>query len=231
MTEDRTDAAPQERILTAALRLLDEGGIEAVSTRAVVTAAGVQAPAIYRLFGDKQGLLEAAVERGYADWVAAKGTRAPSNDPVEDLRAGWDEAIDFGLEHPAMYRIATARVPRSPAFAAGHDLLRDKIRRVAAAGRLRVSQDEAMALMQATGRGVTLTLLDASGDGTRVEIRALAREALIRAITTDAPPAHDGTLAAAANALRALLPDAGALRPAERALMDEWLGRITASGR
>ena len=127
-------ASPYERILSAALRLLDEGGIEAVSTRAVASDAGVQAPAIYRLFGDKQGLLEAAAERGYADWVAGKGARARPDDPVDALRAGWDEAIEFGLAHPAMYRVAAARATRSPAFAAGSQLLEEKIRRVAAAG-------------------------------------------------------------------------------------------------
>ncbi|WP_338419811.1 TetR family transcriptional regulator [Streptomyces klenkii] len=34
-----------------------------MTTRAVAAAAGVQAPAIYRLFGDKDGLLEAVAEQ------------------------------------------------------------------------------------------------------------------------------------------------------------------------
>ncbi|MGC4948582.1 TetR family transcriptional regulator, partial [Streptomyces sp. DT224] len=40
----------RRRIIAAATRLLAEKGREAVSTRAVGAAAGVQAPTIYRLF-------------------------------------------------------------------------------------------------------------------------------------------------------------------------------------
>ncbi|NED93539.1 helix-turn-helix transcriptional regulator, partial [Streptomyces sp. SID11233] len=43
----------RERIVAAATELLEESGREAVTTRAVAARAGVQAPAIYRLFGDK----------------------------------------------------------------------------------------------------------------------------------------------------------------------------------
>src|SRR4051794_36006940 len=57
--ESETGMNPRDRILQAAARLLAEGGREAVSTRAVSRAAGVQAPTIYRQFGDMQGLLDA----------------------------------------------------------------------------------------------------------------------------------------------------------------------------
>ncbi len=46
-------------MVRAAADLLKSGGIDAVSTRAVAAAAGVQPPAIYRQFGDKDGLLDA----------------------------------------------------------------------------------------------------------------------------------------------------------------------------
>jgi AcrR family transcriptional regulator len=36
-------------------------------------AAGVQPPAIYRFFGDKDGLLEAVAEHGYATFIAISG--------------------------------------------------------------------------------------------------------------------------------------------------------------
>src|SRR6185436_17205056 len=52
-------ASAAERMLRAAADLLQTGGIEAVSTRAVAAAAGVQPPTIYRQFGDKDGLLDA----------------------------------------------------------------------------------------------------------------------------------------------------------------------------
>ena len=43
-------------------QLLNDGGREAVSTRAVAAAAGVQPPTIYRQYGDMQGLLSAVAQ-------------------------------------------------------------------------------------------------------------------------------------------------------------------------
>ena len=57
------------RIVAAAAELIASGGREAATTRAVAAAAGVQAPTIYRLFGDKRGLLNAAAEHGHARLV------------------------------------------------------------------------------------------------------------------------------------------------------------------
>ena len=222
---------PQERILSAVLGLLEEEGVDGVSTRAVGSRANVQAPAIYRLFGDKKGLLEAAVERGYAQWVADKGERSLPADPVEALRVGWDDAVEFGLGHPAMYRIASSRTTRSSALSDGADLLRAKVERAAAAGRLRVGQSEAVTLMQATCRGVILSLLD-SGSGTENAraLSTLARESVISAITADTHDDRDPTVATTATTLRALLPSAEQLSPAEKALMADWLDRLAAAG-
>src|SRR4051812_30454912 len=95
--EDPTRA----RILEAATTLLADGGREALTTRAVATAAGVQAPTIYRIFGDKRGLLDAVADREMARYTAKKKARAPHPDPLEDFRRGWDLNVEFGLAHPA----------------------------------------------------------------------------------------------------------------------------------
>jgi AcrR family transcriptional regulator len=57
------------RILAAAAALIADGGRDALTTRAVSAAAGVQAPTIYRLFGDKSGLLDAVAELGFAAYL------------------------------------------------------------------------------------------------------------------------------------------------------------------
>src|SRR5688572_25550419 len=90
----------RQRVLEAAADLLAREGRDAVTTRAVAAAAGAQPPAIYRLFGDKDGLLEAVVEHGYATFLAAKRVDTHPQAPVEDLRAGWDLAVEFGLANP-----------------------------------------------------------------------------------------------------------------------------------
>ncbi|SMH29330.1 transcriptional regulator, TetR family [Rathayibacter oskolensis] len=216
----------RERILLAALELLDEGGADAVSTRAVTARAQVQAPAIYRLFGDKDGLLEAAVERVYADWVAAKTTKVLPEDPVDAIRTGWDDAVRFGLDHPAAYRIVQARTDPGPAIALGSSLLREKVLLVARAGRLRETPERACSLLQAVGRGVTLTLLDTPPERRDLRMAEVARESTIAAITTDPPAGGAVRLASTAVALRALLPATERLLPAEKQLMEVWLERI-----
>jgi len=77
MAQRRTDGG--QRIVRAAAELLTKGGLDAVSTRAVSAAAGVQPPAIYRRFGDMQGLLDAAARDVFARYVRQKATRLPAS--------------------------------------------------------------------------------------------------------------------------------------------------------
>src|SRR5512141_999850 len=80
-------------IVAVAARLLHTGGPGAVTTRAVAAEAGVQAPTIYRLFGDKDGLLDAVAEQVFARYVEGKALGEDSDDPVADLDAGWQTHI------------------------------------------------------------------------------------------------------------------------------------------
>ncbi|MEV6157580.1 TetR/AcrR family transcriptional regulator [Nonomuraea sp. NPDC052129] len=232
MDADDFDAGggPRERILAATAKLLAEGGREAVSTRAVGAAAGVQAPTIYRLFGDMRGLLDAVAAEGFAAYLSSKTGREPIADPVEDLRAGWDLHIGFGLANPALYllmnepRLEAAAAP--PAAVAGERVLAAHIRRIAEAGRLRVSEERAAHLVQAAGLGTTVTLITMPADRRDPELSVLAREAVIAAITTDAPAAVSPGPVTAAVTLRAVLPRTTVLTDPERRLLEEWLDRI-----
>src|SRR3954454_11195906 len=85
----------RRRVVDAAIDLLTRGGRDAVTTRAVADAAGLQPPALYRLFGDKDGLLDAVAEHGFAAFLASKHVDPDPRDPIEDLRAGWDVAVEF----------------------------------------------------------------------------------------------------------------------------------------
>ena len=107
-------ASPRDRtraqLVEVAAQLLAGGGPDAVTTRSVALAAGVQAPAIYRLFGDKSGLLDAVAEHGFAGYLARKPPVDADGDPVESLRAGWQLHIGFGLANPELFRLMhTAR--------------------------------------------------------------------------------------------------------------------------
>ena len=222
----------RDRIVSAAAGRLAAGGREALSTRAVSAAAGVQAPTIYRLFGDKQGLLDAVATHGFTSYLGDKTDLKPGDDPVGDLRAGWDLHIGFGLANPALYSLMYGD-PRpgapAPAAVAAAEVLAGPIRRIAEAGRLQVSEERAAHLVQAAGCGTTLTLIAMPVDGRDPALSGMAREAVIGAITTDAPaPAAPGP-AGAAVALRAVLPQTSALTAHEMGLLQEWLDRIASS--
>lgn len=232
MSSTRTTAQiTREKVIEATLGLLTEGGREAVSTRAVGAAAGVQAPTIYRLFGDKQGLLDAVVAHGLATYVDAKGRAKPGDDPVEDLRDGWDRHIAFGLANPALFALYADPRPDgpSPAAIAGLEILAALIHRTAEAGRLRVGEERAAQLVHSAGTGTTLTLIAQHEDRRDLALSDVAREAVIAAITSDGPAEGDSGLVSAAVALRARLEDAEVLSPHERALMHDWLDRISAA--
>ncbi|MEV1169428.1 TetR/AcrR family transcriptional regulator [Nonomuraea sp. NPDC049784] len=219
----------RDRIIAAAIRLLTEGGPDAVSTRAVSTAAGVQPPAIYRLFSDKQGLLDAVATHGFTVYLSSKTSVEPTGDPVEDLRAGWDLHVGLGLANPALYTLMYGQ-PRpgasSPAAHAAAEILAQHIRRIAEAGRLRIPEERAAALVHAAGCGTTLTLIATPEHRRDPALSHAVREAVIAAITTDAPATAAPGPMAAAVALRAVLPQSDALTASERNLMRDWLDRI-----
>lgn len=200
-----------------------------MSTRAVSTAAGVQAPTIYRLFIDKQGLLDAVAAYGFAAHLSAKAALEPTDDPVEDLRTGWNTNLEFGLANPALYTLMHAD-PRpggpSPAARTAFEVLGTHVHRVAEAGRLSIDEQRATQLIHAVGGGTTLALIATPPDHRDITVSHLAREAIITAITTEAPIATTPGPAGAAVALRALLPQTTALTPGERGLLTELLDRI-----
>jgi AcrR family transcriptional regulator len=237
MMIDQRPAATGERhrgrIVEAAFKLLTEQGRDAVSTRSVSAAAGVQAPVIYRLFGDKNGLLDAVAAHGFAAHLAQKKTLKPSDDPVEDLRAGWDLNISFALANPALYALIYGDPrPGGPMAAAqeGQQILRDSVHRVAEAGRLRISEDLAAQMVHAAGCGTALALLAQPAGQRDAALSTANREAVIAAIITDGASAQTdtGTVdpVTTAVALRAVLPRTSALTKRERALLEEWLERL-----
>ncbi|MFC5745251.1 TetR/AcrR family transcriptional regulator [Actinomadura rugatobispora] len=226
-----TQNTARERIVRAAAALLEEGGREAVSTRAVSAAAKVQPPAIYRLFGDMQGLLDAVTSHGIAEYLRTKTQREHAADPVEDLRRGWDLHVEFGLAHPALYTLLYGN-PRPgvepPAAREAGEILAGLVHRVAEAGRLRVGVDEAARMIHSAGCGVTLTLI-AAGPGHRdPHLSPRSREAVLAAVTTGgAIVAEAPSPVPHAVALKAALPAMEALTPAEKVLLGEWLDRLT----
>jgi AcrR family transcriptional regulator len=228
-------------IVETAARILKEHGAAAVTTRGVATAAGVQAPVIYRLFGDKDGLLDAVAEHVLTAHVAAtaalgrgrgQGIHRAPRDPIAALRAGWDMQVEFGLENPELFARLNLQGPgaHSPATAQGIDVLRTLVGQVAAAGRLRVSERWAVDVLHAAGSGAVLALLGMPTYARDLELADTLFDAVAREILTDVPAAPDGGPVAAAVAFRTAVPGLKGLTDTERTLMVEWLDRAIAQG-
>ena len=219
----------RERIVAAGTRLLQEHGADAVTTRAVAAEAGVQAPAIYRLFGDKDGLLRAVGQQVFATYVAGKATGEQTGDPVADLRDGWNTHLGFGLANPALFAVVSTGRPGapSPAAVAGIEILRRRVERIAAAGRLRVPVRRAVEMIHAAGTGTVLALLAMAPEDRDAGLGDAIYDSLMRTILTDdaARPDDDATTAAAIT-LQSTLPGLTELTDAERTLMAEWLQRV-----
>jgi AcrR family transcriptional regulator len=222
----------RSRIVDVAARLLRERGPAAVTTRGVAEGAGVQAPAIYRLFGDKDGLLDAVAEHVLATYVSSKvaiveAASADDVDPLDDLRAGWQMQIDFGVANPTLFRLLSdpGRGSRSPAAQSGRQVLQARIHRLAVSGRLRVSEQRAVDLIHAAGTGTVLTILSTPPEHREPGLAEGMFEAVLRQILTDAPhQAGTGPIAAAVT-FRAITPHLDMLSDAERQLLAEWLDR------
>jgi len=221
------------RIVAAAAELISAGGRDAATTRAVAAAAGVQAPTIYRLFGDKRGLLDAVAEQAMATYVAEKSARPPHPDPVQDLRDGWDLHVAFGLANPGLFAIMSGD-PRAgastPAVETGLSVLRRRMHKIALAGRLRVSEQRAIALVQAAGTGTVLTLLAQPAEQRDPGLSVAAREAVLSAIAGEAATPANGGPSGVAAALRASLGRTEVLTSGERHLLEELLDRIANGG-
>jgi|ERR1700761_2643824 len=234
---DPASARDQTRthLVEVAAKLLADGGPDAVTTRSVALAAGLQAPTIYRLFGDKNGLLQAVAEHGFASYVSGKRID-PESGPVENLRAGWRLHVGFGLANPELFRLMymALRTPQGQALtAAGGEVLRARVHRVAVAGRLRVTERRAVDLIRAAGTGVVFTLIDQPEAERDHGLADSAWESVCATILTGAAPAgaaaRASSPAAAAVTLRAALPDVTALTAAECTLLADWLDRIAGS--
>lgn len=220
----------RQRIIDAATGLLQSHGRDAVTTRAVSAAAGVQPPTIYRLFTDMSGLLNAVTSDGFDAYLARKHGQVLTDDPVEDLRTGWDLHVEFGLEHPAHYLLMYGQPAPGRQVAAAQratQRLHVLVGRIAEAGRLAVSVKTGAEMIHAAGVGVTLTLIGTAPEDRDSDLSRRLRDATVNAITGTAPVEPRSYTQRAAG-LKATLDTAGRtpFTAGERALLDELLDRL-----
>jgi AcrR family transcriptional regulator len=103
-------------ILEAARDLLAEGGLEALSMRAVAARIGVSATAIYHWFENKEALVDRVVSHGFDRseaylWTAIESLPKGS---VERLAALGEAYIRFAIENEQYFKVIFAIQPPAP---------------------------------------------------------------------------------------------------------------------
>jgi AcrR family transcriptional regulator len=219
--------------LKAAESLLQKSPDSDFSTRAVCEAAGVSAPALYRLFGDKNGLISAVVD-GVCERYLSQRRVQLSDDPVDDLYISWDSHVAFALKNPVVYRMAyapsLAEVPAG--VEEGRRLVVKRFVRCAAAGRLNTTPDEAAQALMSACLGVNLCLLTQPATYRDPDLSRRVRDAVIDGLVIDlgahaADPKGD-TLKAVALHMAALIRQTPMpLTAPEVSVMLQWLETIS----
>jgi AcrR family transcriptional regulator len=102
----------RERVIEAAMRVMDEEGLEAVSMRRIAREVGVEAMSLYHHVEDKEDLLDGICERV----MSAFEFPEPVGDWAEDCRRGARAWRNLLRKHPNVMRLfAEERGPiRSP---------------------------------------------------------------------------------------------------------------------
>ncbi|WP_236787841.1 TetR/AcrR family transcriptional regulator [Amycolatopsis sp. GM8] len=181
------------RLLAAAFEIATRDGVDAVSTRAVCAAAGVQAPSLYYHFGDRSGLVRAVVDAAFEEYFHRKdtSTSTDSADPRARVAAGWDAHIAFALAYPLLY---PAMYPTSGPLPSQVEqsgaLLRAGFDEIERAGALRPGITAALATdaLRAALRGVAHAVAANPDSSDNDATSAVVRDALIQALVAGGAP-------------------------------------------
>jgi AcrR family transcriptional regulator len=99
----------REEILEAARALVEEGGEQSVSLRAVARGIGIAAPSIYAHFADREAIVSALVDEAFEELseviVSAMDREI---DPVARLRSACAAYVEFAIGRPNRYQLAFA---------------------------------------------------------------------------------------------------------------------------
>lgn len=101
-----------EALVAAAVALIEERGVEALSVREVAKRAGVSPGAPFRHFDSKTALLTAVAEQAMEQFVSAVDRALadwPTHDPIGALKAMGHAYLDWAIANPVHFRIISSR--------------------------------------------------------------------------------------------------------------------------
>ncbi|WP_161606259.1 TetR/AcrR family transcriptional regulator [Microlunatus speluncae] len=151
-------------MIEAALRLIDEHGVDGFSLAQAAREAGVSVAAPYRHFANKRALLNEVAIFGFDELGQRLRAidEARSGDDVADLIDLGLGYLDFAADRPALFVVMfvnRGRDPQSVAGLAALSVLGDAVARVAAAGRLAVPVEVAVPALWSQVHGLAMLRL------------------------------------------------------------------------
>lgn len=155
----------RDTLIQAALTVLEKQGVAQFSTRAVCAIANVTAPTLYYHFGNADGLLSAAIQEAFRQFLAIKRRGPDTADPEVALRQGWDDYVRFAADRPLVYAAMMARLFQGieiPAAQQAFAIVAEQISAVEAAGRLRLPSEQAIQLAWASVNSAALLYVTAA---------------------------------------------------------------------
>ena len=91
------------RILTAAVKLVEDGGAENLAIRSVASELGVAPNALYYYFESLAALMSALAEEARLQMLEVMQTAADNKGPAETILAISAAYVHFAREHPRMF--------------------------------------------------------------------------------------------------------------------------------
>jgi AcrR family transcriptional regulator len=98
-----TAGGTAERIASAALTILLEEGVDAVTMRRVAAAAGITTMATYRHFANRETLLRTVADTAFAELGGQWGKRGMGEGFARRIEGLLDDFLDFALGRPNLY--------------------------------------------------------------------------------------------------------------------------------
>jgi AcrR family transcriptional regulator len=163
----------EDALLRVAESLLEQGGPDAVTTRAVCDAANVGAPTLYHHYGDKNGLLDALVAKGVKAFLEGKQAVPSTADARADLISGWESFVEFALERPQLFRLMVQRVGDNPQILDAA-MATTNARLIRLADEKRLTTDVAFARQSLLALSLGVTALGRHGPS-KTEVKAVGR--------------------------------------------------------
>ncbi|BBY26931.1 TetR/AcrR family transcriptional regulator [Mycolicibacterium sediminis] len=145
----------RERLIDGGIRLLERDGLQSLSVRNLAAEVGTSTMAVYTHFGGMTGVIDAVASAAFTRFTDALTDADQTDDPVADFLVMGGAYRGFALANPQRYQLIFGAT--SPASVAGYrtdvtstgsvtdraewaesfEALRNAVRRMIAAGRIR----------------------------------------------------------------------------------------------